>query len=1499
MRHRITGVLLILFLFPGILYAESRFYLGTDGTFAEGQQPYVTLEGDGRQEYQFRVYRIEKPFEYIAEEIEKRRVSEKESEVYANPLALFRESSGIFVQQLRSRARRELNVESRSHLKAVSGMEYPDIKKEEPAVIAPLENHTYLYGFIWPEGKNAWTYQRVPLPELPKGVFLVEAIRGAHRSHTVVIVSAVNFITKQSDSKTVVFVAQRVSGAPVSGAEVSIRNVESGLQIAKGVTGRDGVFVYRGDSGRESLVLCRHGEDIAISDPEFFSSSFYERGGHRAYIFTDRPVYRPGDTVHVKSVLRRYSSGSYHVAGGSAEVWVENGKGDTVAGPRNVQLDDAGEFDTSFALPDDRSSYRGRMYAKVRYNRKVHDTGFSMESYRKPPFEVKVLSDSQTYRSGSSVNVNIEASYYYGSPLAKKKVKVRVFRNPAYSPNPVGSVPFFIPIHEYLGIDDSVQSEPVLEKELTLDSDGRADFSFTPEGDSDYHYTASAVVADAGRSISGATGFDVYRSDFYIAMTRHATVFSPGENVRLSLELVPFRKDISEQERKEMCGNREIQVLLRSRSFQNISSEGPGKVIYRKTIRTSSDGSAEISLPGADAGHYVLIARSKDKEKAETESITAFWISGKNDTIQSDIKKLILTRSKDIYQVGDKAEVLVVSPVSGGTLLLTVEGEGIYSYHVVKMEGNSYRFPVRIKSQHSPNFTVTAQQMVDNKTLAETVRVSVPPVEKALQVKCTTEKSEYRPGDKVTLQVSVKNHRNRPESVPVAISVVDDSIYAISRDRTPSPLSFFYHPRRNNVVTTYSSSYRFFGYSEAQRLDLALNRHENPALASLKDRKPDRQVFRDTAFWQGTVTTDRNGNGKVTFTLPDNLTRWRVTARAVSSATSVGENRYTFVARKKLQVQGTVPRVLFSGDAVTVGARVTNMSGSSQKVEVTCRIPDGTGEPQKETLSVENNESAQVFFSFSAGKKSADTMPIQFTANSASLSDSVHYTIPVKQWQRKDVVSRSLRVDETNTQGRMEFQIPAAAASERLEIFGSAGYGDTLKSALEYLVGYPYGCIEQTLSRFIPLMAAAGSGFSFPQWEEEMPAMVQQGLLSVYNHQRPDGSFPWYGEDSGDMAMTAYVYRALAMAADKGYEVQQERMQRTRRFLYRQLTRSTLTSFERAYIIEALSHGGEVQASMLVGLMQQYTKQKDYGKLLTALALAKNNRLKDARMIYNSIPPEFGANEKTWEDDSVETAAAYLALAVMLKDTAGAEKAEDALMSLRRGKAWKNSRDTAMAVMALSSAAKWKGTRLGESEITLTYGGREQKMRIGQNSPSSVVFETSGSVSPLLVTYQKGAPADISVLLHYNDKSSNFTALEQGLSVERNYELIEAGSDGFLSFAQKDYGRGDLIMVTLRIQSGGSGIRHVMVEDPLPHTFSVVTDDTLYYSNERRRGYSERYVHDDRVILFVPYLEGSRELHYFLRADLPGVARILPSEISSMYYPGLKGNSSDGMVRVK
>lgn len=1517
---------LFLVLIPCFSFADENsspeFYLSTDKSFSKEEIPYVNLEGPGYRDYTFRVYEVENPEKFLQDKVNERLVKEtSDKPAFADPLQILKRTFEYFKNDFRKVARKEFNTKTRSTISKGLKVDYNMKESDNIAIPAILKEHKLVTAFTIPKSKQSWVYKRVPVPLKDSGVFLVEGYSNSHLAYSLVLKSNLHFVTKLAQSETLVYVADKTKGLPKDKAVVKIWDSGTGEMITSGKTDSNGIYYYKGKTQTKSLILVNHENQYAVSDPSFYSSSFFSEGGIKAYLYTERPVYRPGDDIYFKGIVRNFKKDSYFPTSGKATIDVFTINGESITTGIEVSLSKNGTFDGSFKAPEGEDVFLGIYNLVLNYEGKTYATEFSIDAYRKPSFLVKVKPEKQTYIKGEKVKFDISAAYYHGKPLSGVEVEYQIFRKAKFDFSPVGTLNWegtdsYLTSKENAGRREFIKSD-----KGNLDRSGNLNIAFVPDNVSeDFVYSVVASVRDSDMTLSGAGSFSVNRSAIFLRVKKENQVFEPGADVNIITEAVAYDKSLSKEDFVREISNRKIKAILFKRKFQGISQEAERKKVDTISEKTNEEGKAQFKFKLGDKGHYVVRFEVTDSNGSETFTETMLWSSAKSDSIEIPLKDLSLTPSKDIYSIGDTAEILILSPVADANLLVTLEGNRILKYESIPMKGNSFKYSIKITPDLSPNFTLSAVLFANLQTFSGQIKVVAPPENKIVKVKVKTDQPVYKPGDKVNLQIATSDLKQKGIKTEVSIAVVDEAIYQIQDEKNPPLITYFYHPRRNDVNTIYSSAYRFFGYSESRRMDLAFGKKKNLPLSVLKeDDNRSRERFKDTAFWQATVNTDSEGIANVQFTLPDNLTSWRVTAVALTEDSKFGQTTHNFISKKPISLQANTPTYLLKGEKQTISTTVTNFTNEKEDVIVSLESKGAAIEGNNsKKINLKPQGSEVVSFSILPEESNAyNSVSLKFSVKGKN-QDTVVQKIPLKVFGLKKNESASMRILAKENSTKAMLKIPNTAQEEKLTLRLHPGNIEALRASLPYLVDYPYGCVEQTMSRFVPVLAAQKAvGLSLKQ-REELPKMAEQGIKNLNSLLSSEGGFRWFDTNAPeDIMMSAYVYRALAIARKLNISVSDDLLNQSRSYLYKVLE-STPDPFRKAYILFALSEGGEVEKSLVDSLASISGKQQLYGKALTGLVLYANGQKDQARNIFKKAISDSGIDkgkmpqfESNLEKDDVETISALLLLAVRLNEADLAESLSEELLNRKVDIAWKNSRDTGMAVLALAEKLEAYTEKLTPVSLLIKVNGKEFKTITAK--PTEILsgktdwrFQINSIIKGeniIELIKEKGNSIFAVASLEYTDRSKNFTPYEKGIKIKRDYFIVkpeEKNGKSILTAKNSNlFKAGDLVMVSLEVERVGKEDTYFMIEDPLIPGFTFISKDSNYYQGEYSADYESRQIYDDRAVFFLRGPSQKSTIRYFLRADMTGAYNASPARASLMYYPEVMGSSASQKINVE
>jgi uncharacterized protein YfaS (alpha-2-macroglobulin family)/outer membrane protein assembly factor BamD (BamD/ComL family) len=738
---------------------------------------------------------------------------------------------------------------------------------------------------------------------------------------------------------------------------------------------------------------------------------------------------------------------------------------------------------------------------------------------------------------------------------------------------------------------------------------------------------------------------------------------------------------------------------------------------------------------------------------------------------------------------------------------------------------------------------------------------------------------------------------------------------------------------------------------QEQLFDKALGREglllgDRPALGAffheMANVPPElRKRFEDTAAWLPHVVTGPDGAAEVEVELPDNLTTWEAIVRGVTKSTLVGEGAGEVTARKGLLLRLDAPRFLTQRDEVTVTSTVHNHLG--ERVKVAAEL---TGEnitvraPAAVDLDLPPNEIRALDFRLAATDQGLAKLTGQ--ALSRVESDSAETGLPVLPHGLRTLVGRSGEVGEEAFEV-LELPEGIIPGTKNLVITLSPGLDGSVVESAVYLGRFPYACLEQTVNRFLPAIAAdrALQAIGSPNagLRESIGQAVEQGLLALYAFQNPDGSFGWFSgavqrrsEDRraaptpGDPTMTALAILGMEQAREAGYRVSARHRELALR-AGRNLVKSAPTNEEKAMLLFALATGG---AADLEDLNQVYRYRDGLGPhALSTLALAMQQtgrpyyavalvRLLKAAAIRTDGRVHWAGEGRFGVMNDVETTA--FAIRALLRVEPGSELVPDAvkwLQAHKRGPRWTSTRDTGAAVLALADYLVSEGVRRAEYtvEVWLRNGKTPyQKLRLeggetvedrhrtvivdgarlatGENSIKIVKRGTGPLFYTMLLSYHVAAdeiePDGNLVRLErrYVEYVSPLAARDGTEEIEPGWTVVrpEARPGEEVGTTIERAGSGDKFRVRLEI-TAREDLPYVIVEDRLPAGVEVVEGQSQGpFDWEERR--------DEKQVFFVTSLpKGKTVLTYLVQAIHPGSFHAMPAFAYPMYEPEIQAHS--------
>lgn len=1371
-------------------------------------------------------------------------------------------------------------------------------------------------------GAEGFYTQNLDLGRQDLGLYLVEARYADTTVSTWFLVSDTALVIKSAPGEALAYVADVQSGAPV--AESSVRLYREGKVLAQGRTDAGGTarFTIPRDSSEFFLVaVAQRGADEAVvgrTDYRFESS-----GEFTLHAYTERPIYRPGHRIYYKVIARRNAPQGFGYSvpsGQTVNIEIRDPSGEPILRAER-RTNAYGSFAGHVDLSPEAATGTYALVLSAGGSTATHD--IVVAAYRKPEYSVSVSPEKPRYIRGEPVSMTVSAQYYFGAPVAGAKVTYSVYRAQDW-------VSTYIARYDLDPEDldwfrrSSGDGRVVVEGETNLDESGKAVITFradAPEesyGPQDQTFTAQVSVTDpSGREVSGEGVARVLAGDFRLWVEADGYLVAPGTPARVIVT--------AEDHDRKPVPDVTVEVETTYERWNAAKREYTTETKGKQSVTTGPDGKASVEVTVGEQGFGWFTARAKDSGKRAIRGETFFYAVGDGAAeLQVRSAELSLLTDKRRYSAGDVARVLINTDRVGQTALLTIEGDRIHKVMTVPITRRTTVVDVPVLNEYGTQVFLSALYVKEKRLATSEVALRVVNPDSELQVSIQSDRPRYGPGERATYTVQIRDARGRPQQAEVSFGVVDESIYALLEDDPKAARNTFYPRRWNQVRTSYSFALAYLGDAEKAESNIALRRR-----------------FLDTAHWVPAVQTDAQGKATVTVVLPDNLTTWRATAIAHTKETKLGRTTHKIVATKDFLVRVETPRLLTQNDRSRILVLVHNETDVPQQTGVRLLATGLQVEGNHtQTLSLQPHKVGQAAWSVVA--REMGTAKIRATAwtsggsSGRQYTDGVELSLPIRPHGRQEIttaageVSEGLSKTETFTLDRAA--IPAAT---RMTLRITPSVTSSVVEGLEYLIGYPYGCVEQTMSRFLPTVmvqrALRASGIQSQYVDTAAPKMVQDGLARLYRFQLESGAWGWWEFDDDQPWMTAYVLYGLATARSLGYPVSDAVLERGREAA-RTLAKPGSGTWgwtldTQMFLLYAIALAGDPEPAraMLPGV-----NPKDLGPqglaymVLTEKLLGRNPRAAFTELGRRAIrengvthwESQEGSRWWSWDwNDRMATSTALRAILAVNRKDRRVGSILRYMMLNRTGGYWSSTRDTSWALAALAdylSAERGAAAVTGEIRVRLN-GQVLQTHRLtpaSATAPDIVVDVPAAALRPgknELALERTGGTSRVfySAQLRQTIAMDEIPALvSSNIKIEREYLRVlprRVGQDSWTTEtvpAGNRLAQGDRVMVRLTI-TAPRDLAYILIEDPFPSGFEVTErgsaemDEWLYW-------WASTDVRDDRIAFFIRSLErGTHVIEYNLRAQTPGTFNALPAALQGMYTPQTRGESAGTRVVIK
>lgn len=1498
--------------------------------------------------------------------------------------------------------------------------------------------------------------EHAAFPYIPKitepGVYYVQAQNAANKNETYsffVTLTKHALASKRLGDKLVTWVVdQRTSSASPNVQVKAIGNKKDEILYtettnAKGLI--ENTISQEEEAKKPSVLQLQSGNDVtfAFIDVQWFGSIYQQDYSNRlqqykAFVYSDRPLYTPGDTVHFKAILRENDKVFYRPVAKSVTVKAQEityGQEANVIFEKTLSANQNGTIADSFALPKEAKS--GEYTITVQLGgQEIGHSLFNIEFYEKPEFEVGITANREKVVSSETIKAQITGKYFFGDAAKGADVHWRLH---------------------------SIFDETYKEGDVRLDENGAASVDIKTDGikvPEWYSYygnyeadglfedpamggvpiTIEATVTDkAGRVSVKRKILTFFDSQYALTLKKPENIWNlkANQDYRFVFEA---RDYVTLQPVKGWP----VEMTLSKIEWKENSYEPAETVVKKLDLPSDGIGRLEFDLLFPSVGSYRIQVVGKDALGNEVKKVFDIWVpeetrAGVSGRTKESVDRISISPDKSSYRVGENALITLELPRPSGDLFWSVNQKTFKQIHVEAVETNKKELRLPITEEMAGGFYLHASLFQDDAFAKGTQLIKV--TGKRLSVEVSSARPKNAPGQEVALTITTKDELGNPVSAEASLSVVDKAIFALKNDQTEDIYDAFY-PEVQDLLESRDSlevisiSLAEFGacflegtkvlmadgswkaIEDIQVGDYILTRdskfggrlvpdkvtevfehlvneyllitHDQGSLKvtgihpvlvndawknaedikigdklltnegakvtvrSITPIKTERLVkvynfktfayhtffadgiyvhnscggkgggneeedcvrnnFLDTAYWNAFISTGSNGQATVKVALPDNLTTWVAFSRAVTRDTKVGQGDTELTVSKDLIIRPVLPQFIRSGDKLTVNATIHNNTAKADRFKVLMRAQGANLLDESiKTINIGLRETATLAWNITVQEQKSATFVFSVTQVDGNAKDEVELTVPV--YANLSAWSAAL---SGNGASSFDFALhPAASKKYSSAVFSlTPSTAAALPQIIDKLSGYPYGCVEQTMSKQLPnILAASHKDLLGTSYKEDA---LRAGFERLQQFQHADGGFGWWETDENNIWMSGYVLEGLHEAkkvnilgtATPVYD---------RLLAYLKTNGNGLGDEERIYANYVIS---KIEPARTKAFAQSMGDEIINGKALdsqskgyVALTLFNAGDSAKAKAVLAKVMEDLQTDH--WEmpttydyhgslkDKYSATGLNLLALVTIDNNPEISQKIVAWLMRNRNGYdgLWGSTRQSSQILFGLLA---YLG-KTNELKPSFTYQVylNNQLVKSERVTDSRYVLRLELPVEKLKETNSLQITQDGTGNIYWSLLVNNYvpgekvTVSNPDLSIQRQYSTLQGKT-------LANFATGDIVKVRLTVTSKKE-FSYVLIEDFLPAGLEAQNPRLENSAGRARAGdiylgewYDSLDIRDERVALFRRNVgPGTHTFEYLARASHKGEFTAPSTRIEPMYAPDQASYGQTSKVVVK
>ena len=1311
-----------------------------------------------------------------------------------------------------------------------------------------------------------------------------------------ILASNLGIIAKKGDNKSYHFaVTDILTTNPISGAIVKLYNYQQ-QEIGSVKTDSQGFAIYDADknayfaiaSSGKSKTYIKLDDGHSLSLSKFDVSGKRLQKGLKGYIYGERGVWRPGDTLHLNFVLNDKANPLPKNHPIRLEVTDPQGK----LTYKKIETEGVNGF-YRFDVPTSDEAATGNWNAKVSVGGATFYKGLKVETVKPNRLKINIDFKDEVLTSNRPINAELGIKWLHGAPAKNLKAEVKVKFTSTYTS--------FKNYSDYVFNDPSrnFDSEEITVFDGKLDAEGNANFNKKMNFGKKAPGMLKASFFTRAFENGGDFSIDVISKDFapYDTFVGLKSPKSRAYGSYYTDEDITFDVATVDAKGKPVQRNGiEVKVYqIKWRWWWNSSYDDLASYVgsqYHKpvksmTVNTNASGKAnfKINIPDDDGDRYMI--RVVDPKSGHATGRTTYfykdWWKRPAGSDPQAAKMLVFSSDKDKYNVGETAKITFPSGTAGRALISIENGTKVLEQLWVKTQKGETTAEIPITKEMTPNVFINISLLQPHASTANdlplrlygVIPILVNDPNTIIEPQISMPKI-LRPEENFTVKVSEKQGKRMTYS----IAVVDEGLLDLTRFKTPNVWNDFYTREALGVKTWDIFDYVIGAYGGSIEQVFGIGGDEDAG-----DKKPKKaNRFKPVVMTLGPFTLEQGESKSHQLKMPKYIGSVRTMIVAGdNSKEAYGSVDEATPVRKPLMVLASLPRKLSPGEKVTLPVTVFAMEPKVKQANISLKLSKGikiVGQ-QTQSVSFAKPDEKMVYFELDVSEAQG-IGKIQVLASGNGEKSSYEVEIDIVN---PNPISSTFTdvVLEPNATQTINFETFGVAGTSKAEVEFSTLPPMDFTRRLQYLIRYPHGCVEQTTSSAFPQLYLANIFDLTFDKKQEMDENIKKAIERLGHFQTPNGGMSyWMGHNTANDWGTSYAGHFMLEAQKKGYVMPLTFMNNWLKY-QQQAARSWRASYKRynsdlaqAYRLYTLALAGHPDLSSM-NRLREFSEISNDAKWRLAAAYALAGQKEAATKIGNTANIDFESKRGDYYTYGSTNRNRAMAMETML--LTGNKKSRELAQYLAKelsSKKWMSTQTTAYGLLAMAKMV----------EIN---GGKSLKLQYAANNGKKESVNTEKAIAQRKLTIKDGVNGLILTnnranVVYVRVLNSGILPLGQELAEKRNLGIsIQYNDSKKNSINVTKLIQGTDFTATVTISNlKNESVYDVALTEIFPSGWEIVNTRFTDYGDSTSSQAQFTDIRDDRVNFY--FTLGNRKSKTF-------TVQLNASYLGKYYLPGIQAEA--------